>query len=184
MALISMCIQMMQDQIVSKVHWFATEVGIIESEKSAKKIKYQRTRAGDVPETTLGEDDDLMVAEKHHKKKKKRRKHRDAERAGSAGRDRSPEFDTLRDAERAGSAGREPSPEFDTLRDAERAGSAGRERSPEFDAPRPVSARVITSRPASAVPSRPASAVGPPPVEEPERIAATDRLIDEEMGEA
>ena len=164
MALISMCIQMMQDQIVSKVHWFATEVGIIESEKSAKKIKYHRTRAGDVPETTMGEDDDLMVAEKHHKKKKKRRKHRDAERAGSAGRERSPEFDTLRDAERAG--------------------SARSERSPEFDAPRPVSARVITSRPASAVPSRPASAVGPPPVEEPERNAATDRLIDEEMGEA
>ncbi|XP_037080376.1 TWiK family of potassium channels protein 7-like [Pollicipes pollicipes] len=77
MALISMCIQMMQDQIVSKVHWFAAEVGIIDSDKRASRsrVKYKRSRKDQVPETPLDADGNLSQpasGERRRKKKKKR----------------------------------------------------------------------------------------------------------------
>ncbi|KAF0304639.1 Open rectifier potassium channel protein 1 [Amphibalanus amphitrite] len=139
MALISMCIQMMQDQIVAKVHWFAAEVGIIESQKKTdSRIKYKRSRDPSIPETSLADDGAPAGGEKRRKKKKRR----DQDREESKKR-------------------REEAEEAPPAAEA---------------APRPVSARVINSRPASAA--------GPPPVEQPERVAATDRLIDEEMGVA
>ena len=52
MALISMCIQMMQDQIVSKVRWAAEEAGMVDSEARLKRRKAaRRSREGTVPET-------------------------------------------------------------------------------------------------------------------------------------
>ncbi|KAF0298679.1 hypothetical protein FJT64_003953 [Amphibalanus amphitrite] len=52
MSLISMCIQMMQDQIVGKVRWVAEETGLVDSEaRQQQRVRARRTRAGAVPET-------------------------------------------------------------------------------------------------------------------------------------
>ena len=52
MALISMCIQMMQEQLVSKVRWAAEEAGILDSEAlQQQRVRARRTRGGLVPET-------------------------------------------------------------------------------------------------------------------------------------
>ena len=52
MSLISMCIQMMQDQIVDKVRWVAEESGLVDSEaRQQQRVRARRTRTGAVPET-------------------------------------------------------------------------------------------------------------------------------------
>ncbi|XP_043216956.1 TWiK family of potassium channels protein 7-like [Amphibalanus amphitrite] len=51
MALISMCIQMMQEQIVAKVRWTGQELGLIH-DSSHPRLRLRRTRRGAAPETT------------------------------------------------------------------------------------------------------------------------------------
>jgi len=82
MALISMCIQMMQDQIVSKVHWFAVETGIIDSEQTAAnaRVKYKRSRKG-VMETPIEKPDADPSRKKKRKKKKEKQEKQEADEA-------------------------------------------------------------------------------------------------------
>lgn len=73
---------MMQDQLVVKVRWFASEVGIIDSaQKHARpRVKYRRSRREDVPETAQDDDGNQLTQSMHEKKlKKKRRKQKKEE---------------------------------------------------------------------------------------------------------
>ncbi|XP_066951194.1 TWiK family of potassium channels protein 7-like [Macrobrachium rosenbergii] len=52
MSLLSMCINLMQEQLVVKARWFAMEVGIIEEEIDPQtKYKYKKSKRGTVMET-------------------------------------------------------------------------------------------------------------------------------------
>ncbi|XP_037094143.1 TWiK family of potassium channels protein 7-like [Pollicipes pollicipes] len=52
MALISMCIQMMQEQIVTKVRWTAHELGIMKTPAAGRRVvRYKRSRRGAVLQT-------------------------------------------------------------------------------------------------------------------------------------
>ncbi|KAF0305353.1 TWiK family of potassium channels protein 7 [Amphibalanus amphitrite] len=70
MALISMCIQIMQDQIVTKVRWAGQEVGIIEDE-TRPQLRIRRTRRYAVPETAkfvrTAEEKRLASARQHRR---------------------------------------------------------------------------------------------------------------------
>ena len=55
MALISMCIQMMQEQIVTKVRWTGQELGLVD-DSSHSRLQLRRTRRGAAPETTYLRD--------------------------------------------------------------------------------------------------------------------------------
>ncbi|XP_063610615.1 TWiK family of potassium channels protein 7-like [Penaeus indicus] len=57
MALLSMCINLMQEQLVAKSRWLAREIGLIEEEVDPMvKYKYKKSKRGTVPETQQDRD--------------------------------------------------------------------------------------------------------------------------------
>ncbi|CAL4064375.1 unnamed protein product [Meganyctiphanes norvegica] len=57
MALLSMCINLMQEQLVEKCRWFAKQVGITEEEIDPNiKYKIKKSKKGSVPETPADRD--------------------------------------------------------------------------------------------------------------------------------
>jgi len=75
MALISMCIQMMQEQILTKVRWSAQELGLMKRPTDEKRVVYKRS--GKVMETAEGQDGDRQAEEKRRAKEQKREERRE-----------------------------------------------------------------------------------------------------------
>ncbi|XP_037074693.1 potassium channel subfamily K member 18-like [Pollicipes pollicipes] len=83
MALISMCIQMMQEQITTKVRWAGLELGLIQSEEDQRRVvRMRRTKRGAVPETDYLADDSLSRPVTSEKRRRRRKKRREAEALG------------------------------------------------------------------------------------------------------
>ena len=74
MSLISMCIQMMQDQIVTKVRWAAEESGLVDSEaRQQQRVRARRSRAGAVPETKEQQYGYRQLGDENRRRRKQRK---------------------------------------------------------------------------------------------------------------
>lgn len=63
MALLSMCINLMQEQLVAKARWFAIEIGLIEEEVDPRtKYKYKKSKRGTVMETHPDRDGNKRIS--------------------------------------------------------------------------------------------------------------------------
>ncbi|XP_043201980.1 two pore potassium channel protein sup-9-like [Amphibalanus amphitrite] len=116
MSLISMCIQMMQDQIVGKVRWVAEETGLVDSEaRQQQRVRARRTRAGAVPETK----EDLfgyrpLSSENRRRRRQKKDKNGDKdERKEKERREGEEKKDREEDAEEKRDGGAEQEPKSD-----------------------------------------------------------------------
>ncbi|XP_043246939.1 TWiK family of potassium channels protein 7-like isoform X2 [Amphibalanus amphitrite] len=75
MALISMCIQIMQEQTVAKVRWAASEFGLVEGKDQKPKMVMRRTTRRDgVPETKYFQDGYYSRPVSSEKRRKRRKR--------------------------------------------------------------------------------------------------------------